>query len=306
VAVAKDASGNVLTGRVVTWSSSAPAVANVSPLGVVFALADGSATITASAEGKSASASVAVKTAVVAPPPAGGTVLAASNFENGTLGAFTYPWTQYPNDLGVMDDPTGSGRGKVVRMHYERTDPARSDDVNRALMYEKGDGIGPGQSIFFKGDLYLGPPTPGTEGATRKLLYWQRDATNNYPNFFAVLLTFGYSLRFWGAYVPVSGPMVENMTPSLAVLSPNQWYRIEMEVKLNTSFAASDGVARVWLDGRMVYEKTDMRWSDPAWAAPLSGMKFRYFLVGDQVNINMLYNETRYWDNVSFSTTRLP
>lgn len=55
-AILKDASGTVLTGRTVTWSSSATSVATVSASGNVSAVAaSGSSTITATSEGQSAS-----------------------------------------------------------------------------------------------------------------------------------------------------------------------------------------------------------------------------------------------------------
>jgi len=59
-ATLKDASGNVLTGRPVTWSSSAPSVAPVSASGLVTGLALGTAMITATSEGQSGSAAVSV------------------------------------------------------------------------------------------------------------------------------------------------------------------------------------------------------------------------------------------------------
>jgi uncharacterized protein YjdB len=52
-AVVKDAGGKTVTGRPVTWLSSAPAVAAVAPDGTVSAVAPGSARITAECEGKS-------------------------------------------------------------------------------------------------------------------------------------------------------------------------------------------------------------------------------------------------------------
>ena len=59
-AVAKDAQGNVLVGRAITWSSASTDVATVTSGGVVTGVSLGSALITASAEGKSADASVTV------------------------------------------------------------------------------------------------------------------------------------------------------------------------------------------------------------------------------------------------------
>jgi uncharacterized protein YjdB len=62
----KDASGNVLNGRVVTWGSDNQAVATVSGTGVVTAIAPGTATITATSEGKSGTALVTVTPVPVA------------------------------------------------------------------------------------------------------------------------------------------------------------------------------------------------------------------------------------------------
>ncbi len=65
-ATARDAGGNVLTGRVVTWSSSNVGVARVSTSGVVTATGAGSATITANSEGQTGAASVTVTQVPVA------------------------------------------------------------------------------------------------------------------------------------------------------------------------------------------------------------------------------------------------
>jgi uncharacterized protein YjdB len=65
-ATTRDASNNVLTGRAVTWSSSNTGVATVAPNGTVTAVAPGSATITATSEGKSGTAAVTVTAVPVA------------------------------------------------------------------------------------------------------------------------------------------------------------------------------------------------------------------------------------------------
>jgi len=64
-ATLSDAGGNVLVGRAVTWSSSAPAVATVSAGGTVTAIGAGNASIIATSEGKTGSAPVTVTLAVV-------------------------------------------------------------------------------------------------------------------------------------------------------------------------------------------------------------------------------------------------
>lgn len=58
--VTRDVNGNILAGRVVTWSSSDAAKASVSATGLVSAVAVGSATITATSEGKSGTAVITI------------------------------------------------------------------------------------------------------------------------------------------------------------------------------------------------------------------------------------------------------
>ena len=71
VATVRDVNGNTVLGRVVLWSSSAPAVATVSSTGRLAAVSAGSSTITATIDGKSGAAAVTVS------PVAIGTVTVA-------------------------------------------------------------------------------------------------------------------------------------------------------------------------------------------------------------------------------------
>ncbi|MCU1677288.1 MAG: Ig domain protein group 2 domain protein, partial [Frankiales bacterium] len=66
-AVLKDGTSAVLTGRVVTWTSSDPLVATVTATGYVSAVKAGSSTISASAEGKSGFAVVTTTAPVTVP-----------------------------------------------------------------------------------------------------------------------------------------------------------------------------------------------------------------------------------------------
>ena len=59
-ATPRDASGNPLSGRQITWSTNAPSVATVNGSGLVTGMGAGSATVTATSEGKSGTSAVTV------------------------------------------------------------------------------------------------------------------------------------------------------------------------------------------------------------------------------------------------------
>src|SRR5207302_2551351 len=65
-ATPRDANGAALSGRAVTWSSNNTSVAMVSSSGLVSGVTPGSATITATSEGKSGTASITVTNIPVA------------------------------------------------------------------------------------------------------------------------------------------------------------------------------------------------------------------------------------------------
>src|SRR5205809_312436 len=76
-ATPKDANGNPLSGRIISWSSSNTSVVGVNSTGLVTAVATGAATITATSEGQSGTASITVTpvpVATVAVTPASASV----------------------------------------------------------------------------------------------------------------------------------------------------------------------------------------------------------------------------------------
>ena len=82
-ATPKDASGNPLSGRTIAWQSGTTAIATVNGSGLVQGIAAGSATITATSEGKSGSATVSVT-----PPPVASVAVTPSSATipaNGTV-----------------------------------------------------------------------------------------------------------------------------------------------------------------------------------------------------------------------------
>jgi hypothetical protein len=110
-ATIKDGSGNTLGGRLVTWTTSNPAVAGVSSTGVVTATGAGSAQIVATSEGKQGASTVSVTTAPPPPPP-------PTNFVESILGVLASPsavtslggvFAQFETDFATYDEPQWTG-----------------------------------------------------------------------------------------------------------------------------------------------------------------------------------------------------
>ena len=111
----RDASGGVLTGKQVTWTSSSTSVATVSTNGLVTGVAEGTATITATSEGVGGTAQVVVTAAGVASvdvqPSAesvivGGTVqLTATprDAAGGSLTGRTVTWSSSDDAIATVD-----------------------------------------------------------------------------------------------------------------------------------------------------------------------------------------------------------
>jgi len=113
-ATLKDANGNTLSGRTVAWSSSNTSVATVSSSGLVSGVTPGSATITATSEGKSGTSSITVTnipvaTVSVSPPTAsfqqGQTVQLTTTLKdaNGnTLSGRTVTWSSSNTSVATV------------------------------------------------------------------------------------------------------------------------------------------------------------------------------------------------------------
>src|SRR6185312_12822843 len=110
-ATPKDANGNPLTGRVVTWSSSNTSVATVNGSGLVSGVVAGTATITATSEGQSGTSAITVTGA------APGCATSTTAFQNSAFanqnGSFTATFDATPNGAG-LDAATGLSQGAAA------------------------------------------------------------------------------------------------------------------------------------------------------------------------------------------------
>lgn len=117
--VAKDASGNAISGRSFSWSSSDTTVATVSTSGVATAVANGTATITAATDGVlgTAALSVAPVTATIEVTPAigelnaiGGTLqfsAVAKDANGNVIAGKTFAWSASDALIATVDAVAG-------------------------------------------------------------------------------------------------------------------------------------------------------------------------------------------------------
>jgi|GEM_PF-1293923 len=110
-ATARDSTGGTLTGRTVTWTSSNTGIASVSAGGVVTAVAAGTATISATIDGKSGSGSVAIT--APAPAPVTSPAPTPTSSPDPTSGSGVGPSSSLNPTTGVVIEPGQSIQAAV-------------------------------------------------------------------------------------------------------------------------------------------------------------------------------------------------
>ncbi len=239
VATARDAGGQILTGRTITWSTGNAGVATVSAQGVVTGIAAGTAGITATSEGRSGLAAVTVTAPV--PPPTGSApdILNNVSFESG--------WDGFLNGGGTT--PSGAIARSTVR--------ARDGSYAVGVAWDHNTADVSSQAFFDIG-------TGRTHLWTRTWFY-----ATAWPN--------GGGFKFFrymdGSYSKITG--LQTLNGSLAIItndgravyagplpSLNTWHSVEWE------WDVANRTIAVWVDG---VARTLSIYYDPGNVMSLSG-----------------------------------
>ena len=265
-ATLRDASGNVLTGRSVTWASSNVLVGTVTGSGLVTGLVVGVATITATSEGKSGSAALTV--AVMNPQlwpnePAGFTPIVDRPFDAvAELGW----WAS--SLLTVVADPTAPKSAPFVG---QVTFPAGfGGGYEPASTWTEGVDARGFTRMYLSFWVKLSSNWQGHNSGVNKIGFvWMHD---NPVVYFSEQGsgsgTLEAQLRLQNTPAPA-----RNLTPNLAAVSltRGQWHRWEVVLVANTGDQAN-GEAHWWIDGVKVGEYTDVLYGSStqpkAWGGP--------------------------------------
>ncbi len=325
-AVTRDAAGNELSGRAVTWSSSDGGVANVDDTGLVTALAEGSATVTATSESQSGTAAISVTAAGGGPLPN-----ECANPQPGWIWCDDFDLDRL-GDYFEYDDSNGDfvrGVGVGVDGSYGMRASFAASQVSAGSLH-----LAFGRTP----QSYMRPVDDGT--AEYREVYWrmylrnqsgwigQPDEKLSRATIFASPTSWAQAMiaHVWsgdGAYVdhlltdPASGTdeqgnlqtttyndfanlrwlgAVPGATPLYDANHAGEWYCVEAHVRLNDT-GQSNGVFELWIDGNLEAQSTGMNWVG---AYNEYGINAVFF--SNYSNSGSAQAQERYFDNIVVST----
>ena len=276
-ATPRDASGNVLAGRSVTWSSNNTGVATVSGSGLVSAVAAGSASISATSEGKTGSSAITVPAST--PPP---TQLFADDWESGNLSK----WDESNSTTqAVIHDAASAHAGSYfLRMTYGIN--GMDGQWLQKYFFTSGytkmyvryyvrfstNWVGGTKLVSLRG-APLGNPYAGVgragicptgQDSFSANLVTDYAANDGFPT---KMYTYWQDMwadpdgKCWGRYgaTPSTLPYVSPMP----AMTRGVWHKVEFTMKMNSAPDVADGEQRFWIDGVKYGEWKNIRWGDP-------------------------------------------
>jgi uncharacterized protein YjdB len=277
-ATPRDASGTPLAGRVITWTTSAGAVATVNGSGLVQAQGAGTATITATSEGRAGSAQVTVTGSSAAE------VLFQDDFESGAAlssgqGPGDARWGDACCTAGVFTAVAASTAGISA---YSGSRVLRIGNPGGALSHWIKATLGgtaqqPRERLHYSVRLYV----PGAwTGLVRFMtMRASRDPWGSFgiggtcpvdvapQDEFVSASVYGSPVRmytYWlgmdrGANCTGTTGLFANDTPPASYADVNLdlprdvWVHVEIELQLNT-VGQADGWERIWVNGALLVE----------------------------------------------------
>jgi len=272
-AVAKDALGNVLTGKTVSWTSNNTAIATVNATtGLVTAVTAGSAVVQATVDGVAgqASVNVTVPSIITAPSPTG----THTNQPSGFLALNQLTFDKLPS---ASYDPVNSPGwqadlgGGALSLVSDATSPGSTTSVGQ-MRFPAGfpSGVAPAQ-------LWTAPQLWASAPKTIYIAFWFKISSNWYGNTSGInkvayawinnnpAIAFEMYGVGTGALQPIASVQgIQAITGvplsgGAAILWPNAaadtisrgvWHSVEMVLGANSTGAA-DGTIKWWLDGHL-------------------------------------------------------
>lgn len=278
-ASARDASGNAISGKTFTWSSSNTAIATVSSSGLVTAVAAGTVTIKATVDGRSGTSTITVTAVASSPakPPAVGSgeptyssaqhaLVLQDDFNRYTTWAAVQ--NAYPVGRGTEFGELTTGRtGNAVRLKYGI---GAAEDIifgpeTRLGAVGRWNGTlpekrGPYTHFFFTTWFRTSPganPTQNDASGIKGFMFWH---TNNqrYQNAINSLSQSGGARGPKGAN-PDNAQTGLNLyktadgkAPLWSTYADGNWHRFTIEIYAGNDPSGLRGES-YWVDGQLIY-----------------------------------------------------
>jgi hypothetical protein len=312
-ATTRDANNNVLTGRVVVWTSTNTAVASVnSSSGLVTAVAVGSAQITATSEGVGGSAALSVVAPPPPPPPgtvepAGMSVITERSFSALAEDGWYVPTGSDLNNFTVISDATApKSSPSVLQIRFPAGFPAGGSPA----LTERDLGS-TASTLYVSMWIKLSSNWVGQMTGTNKVLHFWMAGLNR----LFVYIDGAGATNILQPYVGLQGIATPyndgagststsvNLRPNVsgqtgAQIVRGQWYHWELVFAINSSGAA-DGTADWWINGVQVGHYTGigyvsasqsrvfqtMKW-DPTWGGLGGSVPADQFMTMDHIYIS--------------------
>jgi uncharacterized protein YjdB len=260
-ATLRDASGNVLTGRSVTWSSANGLVAGVSQSGTVTGLVAGGTTITASSEGVSGNASVNVTLLPAPAPPTGGSwpnmpstysILSDQAFNPLLLPGWELIWNPVGNGTIANNSTAPFSASSVFEVKYPAGYPGGTAPATQVY------GVGGKRNLYVGMWWKANAEWEGHWTGVNKLqfLYLANGGGD------LCMVAYGppggpYELRTALQFVGADSRIWLRPNTATGVVNMGGWHRIEWLVEYNTPGNAN-GVVKWWIDGQLVGDYRDV------------------------------------------------
>jgi hypothetical protein len=238
--------------------------------------------------------------------PGTGTNFAKHDFNNGSLSPFWDPW----GGSTIPNDPTGSGRGKVVQIDYVAVSGNSWDSEHAITPPAFGRGLG--QDLWAQWDVHIPAGSLDGDGVSfRKLNYFQHQ-WQNAGDCISTLILLERAGGLDVAQAVSTGPS-GNLSGyhgySVAAFALGAWHTVKVHLTLETALGAGNGILQVWVDGTQCVNLSNIVYVDPLITSDGHGgaptaFAFDGWNVGQQLQtVRTDAVESRYVDNVSFAST---
>jgi hypothetical protein len=297
-AVTRDANNNVLTGRVIAWTSTNPAVSTVSASGLVTALAAGGATISAISETKIGT-SVITATAASGSSRCGNEPTGMTPIKERAFNSLNEDgsWDTDPTLSIVSDTAAPLSPSSVIRATYPAGWPAGSEPGHAGVTHTSY------AKMYICFAVKLSSNWVGNGSGTNKMMYEWIVNPNKPAFFFSAQGTGNGTLAPWARLQDIaifpggSGNLAPNLVPSAQIIR-GRWHQIEIYLQGNTSGSAN-GVIDWYLDGVHIGSVGGVGFSSVATTFDI--FEFRPIWGGTETSPAITTTQTMDWDHVYLS-----